>query len=78
LLFKEAVPRLTKVADIFFANELFGGPFRASIAAAAAQLGVTITRMPARNASEIEHAISAFAAEPDGGLLLTGPNPAHW
>jgi len=29
--------------------------------------------MPIRNAVEIEPAISAFAAEPDGGLLLTGP-----
>jgi hypothetical protein len=25
-----------------------------------------------RNTGEIEHASSAFAAEPDGGLLLTG------
>jgi putative ABC transport system substrate-binding protein len=29
--------------------------------------------MPVHDAVEIEHAISAFAAEPDGGLLLTGP-----
>jgi putative tryptophan/tyrosine transport system substrate-binding protein len=72
-LFKEAVPRLTRVADIsppggFFIN---AGPLlRASIAAAAAQYGVTIIRMPVQ--SEMEHAISAFAAEPDGGVLLTG------
>jgi hypothetical protein len=35
--------------------------------------------MPVQNEVEIEHAISAFAAEPDGGLLLTGglPNPAR-
>jgi putative tryptophan/tyrosine transport system substrate-binding protein len=73
-LFKEAVPRLTRVADIFFVsgdlstrNEL-----RAPIAAAAAQLGVTIVRIPVRTAAEIERAISAFAAEADGGLLLTG------
>jgi putative ABC transport system substrate-binding protein len=31
--------------------------------------------MPVRNAVEAEHAISAFAAEPDGGLLLTGVVP---
>jgi putative ABC transport system substrate-binding protein len=76
-LFKEAVPRLTRVADIFFVSG-FPSPLselRATIAAAAAQLGVTVTRMPVRNAVEIEpaiSAISAFAAEPDGGLLLTG------
>ena len=31
-----------------------------------AQLGVTVTTMPVRDAVEIEHAISAFAAEPNG------------
>jgi putative tryptophan/tyrosine transport system substrate-binding protein len=72
-LFKEAVPRLTRVADVFPVNELsVRGEIRATIPAAAAQLGVTIIRMPARNAVEIEPAISAFAAEPNGGLLLTG------
>src|SRR5262249_972282 len=75
-LFKEAVPRLTRVAHIFFVNELSvreaGEGVRANISAAAAQLGVTIVRIPVRNAVEIEPAISAFAAEPNGGLLLTG------
>jgi putative ABC transport system substrate-binding protein len=68
-LFKEAVPRLTRVAHIFFQAQLV-----ASISAAAAQLGVTIINMNmrVRNAVEIEPAISAFAAEPNGGLLLTG------
>jgi putative tryptophan/tyrosine transport system substrate-binding protein len=75
-LFKEAVPRLTRIADVFFSNELFDGPLRASIAAAAAQLGVTIIGMLVRNEAEIEHAITAFAAEPDGGLLVGAANPA--
>jgi putative tryptophan/tyrosine transport system substrate-binding protein len=72
-LFKEAVPHLTRVTDIFFAmNDLSA---RATIAAAAAQLGVTsIPGMPVRNAAEAEHAISAFAAEPNGGLLVTPVN----
>jgi len=74
-LFKEAVPRLTRVADIFFVTERSVPVTRAAIAAAAAQLGVTITRIPVRDAVEIEPAISAFATEPDGGLLLTGANP---
>jgi putative tryptophan/tyrosine transport system substrate-binding protein len=71
-LFKEAVPRLTRVADFFPANAVElgeGAPVRASIAAAASQLGVTIIRKPVRNTVEIEPAISAFATEPDGGLL---------
>jgi putative ABC transport system substrate-binding protein len=33
--------------------------------------------MPLQNEVEMEHAISAFAAEPDGGLLLTATNPPH-
>ena len=40
--------------------------------AAAARLGVTIVRMGFHNTAEIEPAISAFAASPHGGLLLTG------
>ena len=75
-LFKEAVPRLTRVADIFFANEIsVRNELRATIPAAATQLGITIIRTPVRNAVEIEPAISAFADQPDGGLLLTGVTP---
>jgi putative tryptophan/tyrosine transport system substrate-binding protein len=75
-LFKEAIPRLTRVADIFFVNDLsVQNELRATIPAAAAQLGISIIRMPVRNAVEIEPAISAFAAEPNGGLLLTGVTP---
>jgi putative tryptophan/tyrosine transport system substrate-binding protein len=76
-LFKEAVPRLTRVADIFFPPGVINANaplLRASIAAAATQYGVTIIRMPVSNAVEIEHATTALAAEPDGGLLLTGAN----
>jgi putative tryptophan/tyrosine transport system substrate-binding protein len=72
-LFKEAVPRLTRVADVFFVNERsVRNEFRATIAAAAAQLRVTIVRIPVGSDVEIEPAISAFASEPNGGLLLNG------
>jgi putative tryptophan/tyrosine transport system substrate-binding protein len=82
-LFKEAVPRLTRVADMTGVADIFfpmgdlsaRNDLRASIATAAAQLGVTIITMPVRNAVEIEPKISAFAAEPDGGLLVTPANP---
>jgi putative ABC transport system substrate-binding protein len=40
--------------------------------AAAARLGVTIVRTRVHDTAEIEPAISAFAAAPNGGLLLTG------
>jgi putative tryptophan/tyrosine transport system substrate-binding protein len=72
-LFEEAVPRLTSVADIFFVNKLsVRNELRASISAAGAMLGLTIVSMPVQNEVEMEHAISAFAAKPAGGLLLTG------
>jgi putative tryptophan/tyrosine transport system substrate-binding protein len=76
-LFKEAVPRLTRFADIFPADAYDSESelLRASIAEAAAILGVTIIRTPVHSVVEIEHAISALAAEPDGGLLLTEANP---
>jgi putative ABC transport system substrate-binding protein len=46
--------------------------------AAAARLGVTIVRMRVHDTAEIEPAISAFAAAPHSGLLMTGVVvPAH-
>jgi hypothetical protein len=71
-----AVPRLTKVADIFFAMNSLAGRFEPVSLRQRPTRG-NDHQKPARNAGEIEHAISAFAAEPDGGLLLTGHNPAH-
>jgi hypothetical protein len=65
-LFKEAIPRLTRVADVFPANAFDnGGEFRATIPAAAAQLGVMIIRMPVRSVVEVEHAISATGRQCD-------------
>jgi putative ABC transport system substrate-binding protein len=68
-LFKGAVPRLTRVAHVFSTIDF--GDVRGSVDAAAVRLGVKIVRMPVSNAIEIEPAISAFAAESDGGLLVT-------
>jgi len=49
----------------------------AIIEAAAAKLAITIIREPYRNdAAEMERAIDAFAAEPNGALLMTGTAPA--
>jgi putative ABC transport system substrate-binding protein len=79
-LFKEAVPHLTRVADLFSAN----GPnanlseLRANMAAAATRLGITIVRMPVGDVAAIEPAITAFAATPDGGLLFTGAAPSAY
>jgi putative ABC transport system substrate-binding protein len=72
-LLKEAVPHITRVADIFNGETARpDAPLRAVIDAAAPKLGITIVRMPLRDPVDAERAISAFAAEPNGGLLLTG------
>src|SRR5262249_6376061 len=76
-LLKQAAPRLTRVASIFdpeFALQRSGG-IRGLIGTAAAQLAITAIDMPVRNLDEIARAINAFAAEPNGGLLMTGPFP---
>jgi putative ABC transport system substrate-binding protein len=78
-LFKEALPGLTKVAQVLVVNE-----FRLDLAEvagnanprnellttmdeAAARLGVTMVRIRVKDTAEIEPAISAFAAAPQGG-----------
>src|SRR5262249_37482668 len=60
-LFKEAVPRLTRVAHVFSENQFTttqGGPLRASVSEGGARLGVTIVSMPVRSLGEIEPAIN--------------------
>src|SRR5262249_24208871 len=76
-LLKEAVPSLIRVALIFNPELVpVTGPFYvASIEAAARTLGVEAIKAPVRNAVEIVHAIDAFAAVPNGGLLVLPPNP---
>ena len=71
---KEAAPRTARVALIFAAenvNEQYFGV----IEAAAKVLGVKAVRTPYRNAAELERAIDAFAAEPNGGLIMLPPPP---
>ena len=46
-----------------------------TIDTAAAQLALTPIRMPLRNLDEIARAINIFAAEANGGLLITGAHP---
>jgi putative ABC transport system substrate-binding protein len=77
-LFKEAIPSLTRVAHIvsaFSVKDNSRSEFSTTIDAAAARLGVTIVRVQVHDTAEIEPAISAFAAAPHGGLLLTGGGP---
>jgi putative ABC transport system substrate-binding protein len=72
-LLKQAAPRLTRVASVFDPElALPGSGVRDVIGTAAAQLAITTINMPVRNPDEIGRAITAFAEEPNGGLLITG------
>jgi putative tryptophan/tyrosine transport system substrate-binding protein len=66
-LLKEAAPRVERIVVVF------SGPFatyQPSIEAAAQALSVSLVSMPFRDAAELERAASAFAAEPNGGLVV--------
>ena len=71
-LLKETAPQVTRVAILFNPARSPAGGAIASIKSAATQLGRTTVRAPFRNAAEIESAVEAFAAVPNGALMLAG------
>jgi putative ABC transport system substrate-binding protein len=72
---KEAAPRVARVAIIFNPELAATGPsYISSIEAAAPALAVLTIKTPIRNSVDIVRAIDAFAAEPNGGLLVLPPN----
>jgi putative ABC transport system substrate-binding protein len=75
-LLKEASPRTTRVA-LIFAAEIVTDNYFAVIERAADVLGVETIRTSYRNIFELEGAIDAFAAEPDGALLMVPPPPSQ-
>jgi putative ABC transport system substrate-binding protein len=77
-LLKQAAPRLTRVARVFDPElTTTSGSLGDVIGTGAAQLAMTRITMPVRNLDEIGRAITAFAAEPNGGLLITGAHLAE-
>jgi putative ABC transport system substrate-binding protein len=72
-LLKECVPRLRRVALVSNLDLAFSGPSPGSAISAIEaghQYGINVTEMRVRNPDEIERAIPAFAAEPDGALIV--------
>jgi putative ABC transport system substrate-binding protein len=75
---KEIAPNLSRVAVVGGTSEVgilddlggqdLGGQYLTPIEAAAQLSGVKVTLFP--NAAELERAIDAFAAEPNGGLVV--------
>src|SRR5207302_3131637 len=68
-LLKEAAPHITRVALVFNPQTVNVGYFR-PIEAAASRLGMQALKTPVRDPLEMVHAIDAFAAEPNGGMLV--------
>jgi putative ABC transport system substrate-binding protein len=73
-LLKEAVPRVSRIA-LLFNPDISTGAYFAALDGAASQLAVTMVGIPHRDAADLVHAIDAFAAEPNGGLIVLPPLP---
>jgi putative ABC transport system substrate-binding protein len=79
-LMRECVPGLTRVGLIQSGTNQAGPPGQALDAKqAGTQYRITVTDLPSGNLEDIERAMPAFAAEPNGGLLvLQPPLPTPW
>src|SRR5262249_29731054 len=69
-LLKQIAPGVTRVAVIRDATQGAGTSWFAVIQAMGPSLGVEVNPVNLRDASEIEHAIAAFARSPHGGLIV--------
>jgi putative tryptophan/tyrosine transport system substrate-binding protein len=76
-LLKEIAPRLTRAAVARDPGNSAGTAQFAAIQMAATSLGMELRPFDVRDASEIERAITTFAAQPDGGVIVTGSAPAQ-
>jgi len=72
-LLKQIAPAITRAAVLRTPGFRFQF---AAIKALAPSLGVEVSPIELRDAAEIEHAIAEFAAEPNGGLVVTSGFPA--
>ena len=72
-LLRDIVPRLARVALLFNPELLRTTTFLTDAEAAASASSVKAIRTPYLNATELERAVDAFAAEPNGALMLLPP-----
>jgi putative tryptophan/tyrosine transport system substrate-binding protein len=71
-LLKELAPHVVRVAVLRESAVAAGAGQFGAIQASAASLGVELRPIDVRDAVEIEQAITAFARDPNGGLIITG------
>jgi putative ABC transport system substrate-binding protein len=74
-ILKEIVPRVTRVGVLRDLNVPAGTGVLGAIQAAAPTFRVELKALDVRDAATIERGLSAFAREPDGGLIVVA-NPA--
>jgi putative ABC transport system substrate-binding protein len=71
-LLKEIAPRTTRVAVLRDPALASGGGQLGAIQSVAPSFGVELSPVNVRESGEIERAITAFARQPNGGLIVTG------
>jgi putative tryptophan/tyrosine transport system substrate-binding protein len=75
-LLKEITPNLTRVAVLREPSLAAGIGQFAVIQSAASSSGVDVSAIDSRDAGEIERALSAFAHEPNGGVIIAASSSA--
>lgn len=73
-ILKNVAPAVTRVSAILHLETAVNAAFLHTIASVAPGFGVTLTAANVHNAAEIERAVDAFAASPNGGLIVM-PHP---
>jgi putative tryptophan/tyrosine transport system substrate-binding protein len=73
---KEIAPGMRRVAVVHNPDVAVNVAFLRAAEAASTSLGVTVTAAGVRAAADIESALTAFAREPNGGLIVA-PNPIN-
>jgi putative ABC transport system substrate-binding protein len=68
-LLKQMAPRLTRVAVVRDPSDSGGGGQLGAVQAAASTLGIEVRPIDSRDSAGIERAITAFAQQPNGGLI---------
>jgi len=71
-MLKEVAPQTTRVAMMRDPTVVTGAGQFGAVQAMAPSVGVELSPIDVRDAGEIEHAVTAFARSPNGGLIVTG------
>jgi putative ABC transport system substrate-binding protein len=69
-LLKEIAPGVRRVAFLYSPDIAANLAFMHAAEAASTSLDVTVTEAPVRSITDIEHALTAFATETNGGLIV--------